>query len=64
MDFLIEADWSGSTHLSAILAHIGLASHHCPDVVIQAPIKCDKKRTHGQIEDKIQTKTRNALLSH
>lgn len=34
-------DVCSSTHLSAILAHIGLASHHCPDVVIQPPIKCD-----------------------
>lgn len=33
-----------STHLSAILAHVGLASHHCPNIVIQAPIKCDKKK--------------------
>ncbi len=30
-----------STHLSAILAHVGLASHHRPDVVIQAPVRCD-----------------------
>lgn len=33
-----------STHLSAILAHIGLASNHRPDVVIQAPIKCNRQR--------------------
>ncbi|TNN46769.1 hypothetical protein EYF80_043021 [Liparis tanakae] len=26
------------THLSAILAHVGLASHYGPDVVVQAPV--------------------------
>ena len=26
------------THLSAILAHIGLTSHHSPNVVIQSPL--------------------------
>lgn len=33
-----------SSHLSAILAHVGLSSHHGPDVVIQASIKYDTKR--------------------
>lgn len=31
------------THLSAILAHIGLASNHRPDIIIQTPAKCDTK---------------------
>lgn len=32
-----------SSHLSAILAHVGLPTHHSPDVVIQASIKYDTK---------------------
>ena len=32
-----------STHLSAILANVGLSSHHRSDVVVQTPVKCDAK---------------------
>ena len=32
-----------STYLSAILAHIGLAPHNRPDVVIQTPITCHRQ---------------------
>ena len=33
---LISDVWliSDLAHLSSILSHVGLASHHCPDVVI------------------------------
>lgn len=50
---------SRSAYLSAILAYIGLASHNCPDVVIQTPAKCDTKEQIIHTEGKIQTSRKN-----
>lgn len=53
-----------SAHLSAILAHVGLAPHHRPDVVIQAPIICDNKWHLVRLRVKYKQKTRHVILSH